>query len=49
MEDFETITRRINGGLNGFDDRLRYYDVALSALGDDGSFGFSNDGDFNDI
>ena len=29
------ITRRINGGLNGYDDRMRYYRRALAALGDD--------------
>lgn len=32
--DIEMITRRINGGLNGFDDRLTYYDrTALVLLG----------------
>lgn len=31
--DFETITRRINGGLNGYDDRLRLWDAAKQALG----------------
>lgn len=32
--DIENITRKINGGLNGYDDRLRYYDrVALALLG----------------
>lgn len=30
---FKTITRRINGGLNGYEDRLRYYGRAKSALG----------------
>jgi putative chitinase len=31
--DFETITRRINGGLNGLQDRLALYALAKSALG----------------
>ena len=31
--DFETITRRINGGLNGYDNRVKYYERALNALG----------------
>lgn len=32
--NFELITRRINGGLNGYADRLRYYDgFALAHLG----------------
>lgn len=30
--DFERITRRINGGLNGFEDRKRYHAAALSVL-----------------
>lgn len=30
--DIETITRRINGGLNGFADRLDYYDRAALVL-----------------
>ena len=29
---FKTITRRINGGLNGLVDRLQYYERALEAL-----------------
>lgn len=33
-QDFVKITRRINGGLNGYDDRKKYYDRALIALGD---------------
>jgi putative chitinase len=31
--DFETITRRINGGLNGWVDRLTRYDNAKASLG----------------
>ena len=31
--DFNTITRRINGGLNGLQDRLALYALAKSALG----------------
>lgn len=31
--DFETITRRINGGLNGQDDRLALWNSAKSAMG----------------
>ena len=31
--DFTTITRRINGGLNGLDDRLKFYEIAKNALG----------------
>jgi predicted chitinase len=34
---FETITKRINGGLNGLDDRLKYYDRAKAVLGVDES------------
>ena len=30
---FESITRRINGGVNGLADRLRYYGVAKAVLG----------------
>ena len=29
---FKTITRRINGGLNGYEDRLKYYNKALTVL-----------------
>ena len=29
---FEAITKRINGGLNGYDDRLARYEAALSVL-----------------
>lgn len=32
--DFETITRRINGGLNGLQDRLILYALCKRALGD---------------
>jgi putative chitinase len=32
-QDFERITRRINGGLNGYADRLAYYERAKAALG----------------
>jgi putative chitinase len=36
--DFETITRHINGGLNGFDDRVLLWKMARVALGvDDGT------------
>ena len=32
--DIEMVTRRVNGGLNGYDDRLRWYDrTALVVLG----------------
>ena len=32
--DIENITRKINGGLNGYEDRLRYFDrLALAVLG----------------
>ena|ERR1051325_4514061 len=31
--DFKTITKRINGGLNGYDSRLHYWGVAKAALG----------------
>jgi putative chitinase len=33
--DFEAITRRINGGLSGYKERLEYYRGALEALGRD--------------
>jgi len=32
LQDFELITRRINGGLNGLEDRLKYYDRAKEVL-----------------
>jgi predicted chitinase len=32
-ESFEQITRRINGGLNGFEDRKAFYTVACQVLG----------------
>ena len=31
---FETITRRINGGLNGYQDRLAYFERAQKVLGE---------------
>jgi predicted chitinase len=33
VQDFITITRRINGGLNGLADRQRYYEIAKNVLG----------------
>lgn len=30
--DFKTITKRINGGLNGYDDRLAFWDRAKTAM-----------------
>lgn len=30
--DFELVTRRINGGLNGLDERLAFYNTALKVL-----------------
>lgn len=43
VQDFITITRRINGGLNGLADRQKYYAIAKNVLGADepGSFAFS--------
>ncbi len=32
-DDFETITRKINGGYNGWDDRLKYLNRAKDVLG----------------
>jgi putative chitinase len=32
MNDIEMVTRRVNGGLNGFEDRLTYYDRAALVL-----------------
>jgi putative chitinase len=32
---FETITRRINGGLNGYQERCHLWDLAKKALGVD--------------
>jgi putative chitinase len=37
LDSFETITRRINGGMNGWVDRLRLWDRAKDALGIDPS------------
>ncbi|MBC5781529.1 peptidase C1 [Ramlibacter sp. USB13] len=31
-DDFEGITRRINGGINGLEDRKRFYEIALQVL-----------------
>lgn len=31
--EFRKITRRINGGYNGMEDRLKYYERAMKALG----------------
>jgi predicted chitinase len=36
-QQFVAITRRINGGTNGLDDRVRYYDRAKRALGISGT------------
>jgi putative chitinase len=33
VEDFVTITKRINGGLNGLEERQRYYEIAKNILG----------------
>lgn len=33
IDAFEKITRKINGGLNGYEDRLKHYEVAKVALG----------------
>jgi hypothetical protein len=32
VQDFVTITKRINGGLNGLADRQKYYEIAKNAL-----------------
>jgi predicted chitinase len=32
QQQFKTITKRINGGYNGLDDRIKYYDRAKSVL-----------------
>lgn len=32
--DFETITRRINGGTNGMEDRIALFDAAKAAIGE---------------
>jgi putative chitinase len=32
VQDMQTITKIINGGLNGLDDRLAYYNKALAVL-----------------
>jgi predicted chitinase len=33
VQDFEAITKRINGGLNGLAERERYYEIAKNMLG----------------
>lgn len=33
IDAFEKITRRINGGINGMEDRLQYWETAKKALG----------------
>jgi predicted chitinase len=40
IQDFITITRRINGGLNGLQDRQKYYAIAKNVLGADEPAGF---------
>lgn len=40
VQDFITITRRINGGLNGLQDRQKYYAIAKNVLGADEPAGF---------
>jgi predicted chitinase len=35
VQDFTTITRRINGGLNGLQERQKYYDIAKDVLSAD--------------
>ncbi|MGH9832407.1 MAG: glycoside hydrolase family 19 protein [Blastocatellia bacterium] len=40
VQDFITITRRINGGLNGLQDRQKYYAIAQNVLGADEPAGF---------
>lgn len=37
MMDFEAITKRINGGLNGYDDRVVLYKSCMTTLGIDWS------------
>ena len=32
VQDFITITKRINGGLNGLAERQKYYEIAMNAL-----------------
>lgn len=32
ISDFKTLTKRINGGLNGYDERLKLYNKFLSAV-----------------
>jgi predicted chitinase len=43
VQDFITITKRINGGLNGLADRQKYYQIAKNVLGaeEPASIGFS--------
>jgi putative chitinase len=36
IEDFGAITRIINGGLNGYDERCIYYQRAMDVIGNDG-------------
>jgi putative chitinase len=33
LQDYREITRRINGGFNGWEERLRYYELAKRVLG----------------
>jgi putative chitinase len=37
--DFQALTRRINGGMNGYDDRLRRWGIASAVFGADKSQG----------
>jgi len=35
QQQFKSITKRINGGYNGLDDRIKYYDRAKKVLSRD--------------
>jgi putative chitinase len=39
-QQFKTITKRINGGFNGLEDRTRYYEAAKDALGAETTRGY---------
>jgi predicted chitinase len=41
VQDFTTITKRINGGLNGLAERERYYEIAKNTLGDEAADDFA--------
>ena len=47
--DIKTMTKRINGGYNGLEDRIHHYKEAMALLGEDGGDHDVNEDDDDDI